>query len=75
MIRVTASKLRQNLFDFLDKATSGEIIVIQRNNKDVARLVPAGHSNWRDKMRINPRILVPPDELVKPIDDIWEGYA
>lgn len=74
MIKVTATKLRKNLFDYLDKAAQGETIVIQRNNQEVARLVAIHSINWRDKMTIKPKVLVPPQELKKPIDDIWEGY-
>jgi len=75
MIEVTATKLRNNLFDYLDKASEGETIIIRRNNKEVARLIPTGQTNWRDKMTIKPKIMVAPEELIKPFDDIWEGYV
>ncbi len=75
MIRVTATKLRNNLFEYLDKASSGETIVIQRNNRDVARIIPTNEMNWREKMSIMPEIRVSPEELIKPIEDIWEGYV
>ncbi len=75
MIEVTATKLRNNLFDYLDKASEGETIIIWRNNKEVARLIPTGQTNWRDKMTIKPKIMVAPEELIKPVDDIWEGYV
>lgn len=40
MTRLTASQLRQDLADALNKvAFGGERIVLQRNNKDVAALV------------------------------------
>ena len=39
MIKVSATKLRNKLFDYLDKAAEGETIVIQRNKQDDARLV------------------------------------
>ncbi|MFQ5604605.1 MAG: type II toxin-antitoxin system Phd/YefM family antitoxin [bacterium] len=38
MIKVSATKLRKHLFDYLDRAAAGETIVIQRNNEEVARL-------------------------------------
>ena len=75
MIEVTATKLRNNLFDYLDKASEGETIIIRRNNKEVARLVPTSQANWRDKMTIKPKIMVSPEALKKPIEDIWEGYV
>ena len=75
MIKVSATKLRNNLFNYLDKAAEGETIVIQRNNKEVARLVSTNHINWRDKMTLKPKVLVPAEELIKPIEDIWEEYS
>jgi len=75
MIKVSATKLRNNLFDYLDKAAEGETIIIQRNNQEVARLIPTQHTNWRDKMTIKPKIMVSPEELIKPIEDIWENYV
>ena len=75
MIRITATKLRNNLFEYLDKASKGETIVIQRNNQDVARIVPTHQVDWRDKMSIKPELLVSPEELIKPMEDIWEDYV
>lgn len=69
------SKLRKNLFDYLDKAAEGETIVIQRNNKEVARLIAVNRMDWRNKMTIKPKILVPPEELIEPIEDLWEEYT
>ena len=74
MIRITATKLRNNLFDILDKVAQGETIMIQRNNQEVARLLPLHKPDWRKNMKVKPKILVPPDELIKPIEDIWEDY-
>jgi len=75
MTRVSATKLRNNLFEYLDRAAAGETVVIERNNQEVARLVPTRRQNWRDKMKIKPKFLVPPEELIEPIDDIWEEYV
>ena len=75
MIKITATKLRKNLFEYLDKASEGETIVIQRNNQDVARIVPIHQIDWRDKMSIKPELLVSQEELIKPIEDIWEEYV
>jgi prevent-host-death family protein len=74
MIKISATKLRNNLFEYLDKASAGETIVIQRNNQDVARIVPTHQIDWRDKMSIKPELLVSPEELIKPLEDIWEEY-
>ena len=71
MIRISTTKLKNNLFEYLDKASGGETIVIQRNNQDVAHIVPIPQSDWRDKMSIKPDLLVSHEELIKPLEDIW----
>lgn len=75
MIKISATKLRNNLFDCLDKVAEGETILIQRNNREVARLVPASQQNWRKKMNIQPELIVSPDEVIEPLEDIWEDYV
>ncbi len=74
MVKVSATKLRNKLFDYLDKVAEGETIIIQRNKQEIARLVPTRQINWREKMTINPEIMVSPEELIKPIEGIWEDY-
>lgn len=74
MIKVSATKLRNKLFNYLDEVAKGETIIIQRNNQEVARLVPTQQANWREKITIKPKITVPPEELIKPIENIWEDY-
>jgi prevent-host-death family protein len=75
MIRISATKLRNNLFDYLDKAAAGETIIIQRNNQEVARLVAIHPGDWREKMQLTPQLLITPEELIQPLDDIWAEYA
>jgi len=75
MIKVTATNLRNNLFEYLDKASEGETIVIERNKHEVARIVPTHQVNWRDKMNIKPKVLVSPEELMKPVEGVWEDYT
>ena len=75
MIKISATKLRNNLFDFLDKVAEGETILIQRNNQDVARLLPVSQPNWRMRMNIQPEIRVSPEEIIKSVEDIWEDYV
>jgi prevent-host-death family protein len=72
MIKISATILRNNLFEYLDRASQGETIVIQRNNQDVARIIPIHQIDWRDKMSIKPELLVSPEELIEPIEDICE---
>jgi prevent-host-death family protein len=74
MIKVSATKLRNHIFDYLDKAAEGETIIIERHNREVARLIPTPQNNWRDNMSSTPQLLVSPEDLIKPIADIWEDY-
>ena len=74
MIRVSATKLRNNLCKYLDRAEAGETVVIERNNQEVARLVPTRQLNWREKMNVRPKLLVPPENLIESVDDIWDEY-
>jgi prevent-host-death family protein len=74
MIKVSATKFRNNLFEYLDRVVQGETIAIQRNNQVVAKLVSVPKSDWRDNMKVQPKLLVSPEEIVQPIEDIWEEY-
>lgn len=75
MIRVSATQLRNNLFAYLDQAAAGEMIVIYRNNQEVARLIATPPQDWRARMTTAPHLLVSPEELIKPLDDLWEAYV
>ena len=74
MIVVSATKLRNNLFEYLAKISKGETITIQKNGKDVAMVVPPQKKDWRDNMRTKVKLLVPPDEAFAPMEDVWEDY-
>lgn len=75
MIRVSATQLRNELFAYLDKAAEGELIVIYRNNQEVARLVSTEPKDWREQMEATPQLLVTREELIKPLDDLWAAYV
>jgi prevent-host-death family protein len=74
MIEVSATKLRNNLFEFLTKVSKGETISVKRNGEDVAFMVPPKKEDWRDKMRTKVKFLVPPDKAFAPMEDVWEDY-
>ena len=74
MLEVSATKLRNHLFDYLDRVAEGETIIISRNNREVARLAPTQVVDWREKMPVKPKLLVAPEELIQPIEEIWEDY-
>jgi prevent-host-death family protein len=50
MIKVTATKFRNNLFGYLDKVAKGETIAIQRNKQEVARLISPPKADWRENI-------------------------
>lgn len=75
MITVSVTKFRKHLFEYLDKAAAGETIIIQRNNQNVAYLVPETAANWRDNMKQTLKTNVTPEELMQPVSDVWEEYA
>lgn len=74
MIEVSATKLRNNLFEFLTRVSKGETISVKRNGEDVAVIVPPNKEDWRDKMRTKVKFLVPPDKAFAPMEDVWEDY-
>jgi hypothetical protein len=39
-----------------------------------AMKVPEKKENWQERMKIKPKLLVPPGEAFAPMDDIWEDY-
>ena len=67
MITVSASKFRAHLFKYLDKVSAGEIIIIQRNSREVARILPMELSDWRTKIDQTLFVNVSEDELMKSI--------
>ncbi len=71
MISVSATTLRNNLFNYLDNVAEGESVTIRRNNEDVAFLVPAKSSNWRNKKKYTAKLLVSPEEAFAPMNDVW----
>ncbi len=75
MIKVTATKLRSHIFEYLQKTAKGETVAIQRNGVDVALLVPVKRKNWRDRMKTKPKLLMPAAKAFEPMEDIWEDYS
>ena len=73
MIKVSATKLRNNLFKYLDKINDGETIIIQRNKQDIAHLIPTRQTDWRDNMKVQLKLQVAPEKFIEPVEDVWEG--
>ncbi|MCL4870285.1 MAG: hypothetical protein KJ063_15075 [Anaerolineae bacterium] len=49
--------------------------MIQRDNQEVARLITIEPINWRDNMKTKLQMLVSAEELIKPLEDVWEEYV
>jgi antitoxin (DNA-binding transcriptional repressor) of toxin-antitoxin stability system len=75
MIEVTATKLRANLFEYLDKIEQGETIMVRRNNRTIVRMNSAQPAHWRSKLSQKVKIKTSPEELIKPLDDVWDDYV
>nr|WP_319393479.1 type II toxin-antitoxin system Phd/YefM family antitoxin [uncultured Desulfobacter sp.] len=74
MINISATNLRGNLFAILKKVESGEQVVVTHNKKPVAYLKPVKKGAWRDQVAQKPKLLVSPDDIIKPVEDVWEDY-
>ncbi len=72
MLHITATSLRGNIFSILKKVESGEQVVVTHNKRPVACLQPVIKKDWRDKITQKPTLCVPPDEILKPVEDTWE---
>lgn len=74
MLNITATNLRGNLFAILKRVESGEKVVITHNKKKVAYIKPVKKTDWRKQNAEKPKLLVSPEELIKPVEDIWDDY-
>jgi len=75
MLEITATSLRGNLFAILKRVESGEKVVITHNKKKVAYIKSVKKTDWRKPNAEKPKLLVSPEELIKPIEDIWDEYT
>lgn len=73
MMVISVNELQADLSMYLDEIGKGKQIIIQKNKKDIALLSPVPKADWRDKMTVRPKLLVPPEEIVEPMIDLWEG--
>ena len=75
MVTMTASQLRRELYTALRIDSDGEPVSVNRRGREVARLMPAPSSDWRDTVRQQPRLQTSPEEAFAPMDDVWQGYV
>ncbi|MCP4349216.1 MAG: hypothetical protein GY795_27365 [Desulfobacterales bacterium] len=50
-----------------------EIIMLIEPEKECP--VKEKQADWRAKMKIQPKLLVDPEKIIGPVEDIWEGYS
>jgi prevent-host-death family protein len=74
MIHTNVTDMRKNIFELLEKVSCGEVIIIERRGKTIAKIVPAYQSDWRKKLKVQAELLEKPDQAFEPIKEIWEDY-
>ena len=68
--------LKREIKELRDQLTKSQTIPlsIKESQKKPAMKVPEKKGNWQERMKIKPKLLVPPNEAFAPMDDIWEDY-
>ena len=61
------------LDDYVNKKDKVHLIIMFKNEANTTEKT-SGNDDWRNRMNIKPEILVSPDEIIQPIDDIWKEY-
>ncbi len=72
MTTISATQFRKHLFEYLDKIEMGETIILKRHKREIARINPYQQIDWRDRMPLQPEVLVTRENLMAPIKDVWE---
>ena len=70
--KISATRLRKQLFKTLLEVQKGASVLIERDGKVVARLVPSSAVDWRPSIFEQPIILVEEDRAFAPIEDLWD---
>ena len=69
---VSTTELRKNLFAIFDTVAHGETVTVTRGGRPVARVCPAGPTDWRAGLTCQPRLLASPETTFAPMDDLWQ---
>lgn len=75
MTTITALDFHKHLFEYLDRIAQGETVIIQRGQQNIARILPMVQVKPPQKRKHRVKLLVSADELIQPLDDIWEGIV
>ena len=68
---ISATRLRKQLFRTLGEVQKGASVIIERDGKVVARLVPAHQEDWRASISEKPTYLVKERQAFAPLEDLW----
>ncbi|MGK5093679.1 type II toxin-antitoxin system Phd/YefM family antitoxin [Deltaproteobacteria bacterium TL4] len=74
METITISTLRKNLFEYVEKAERGHVILITHKGKETVKLVPVQDTHWRNQRKHKVELKVPAQEAFAPMEDVFEGY-
>lgn len=75
MEKISATQLRNHLFDYLAKVKAGDTVIIEHKHQEVAKLVSLSKMDWRERVNVPLKILVSVEELNAPLTGIWEDYV
>jgi prevent-host-death family protein len=72
---ITATTLRRELSEILDRVEQGETVEITRGGRPVARLSAAVVADWRDRVRVTPKTVGGDDSAFAPLPDVWSSVT
>jgi prevent-host-death family protein len=76
MQKIPITTLRNNIFKYLDQVVDQkQPIALTKNKKVVAYITPQKPKNWRKAIKTRVTLLVDPEKIIEPMDDIWEQYT
>ena len=71
---VSATRFKNNFFQYLDKIEQGESFNIIRNKAKIATIHPNGEIKWQDQMTTCLKSSFELMDLITPVEDVWEDY-
>ena len=72
---VSATRFKNNFFQYLDKIEQGESFNIIRNKAKIATIHPNREIKWQDQMTTCLKSSFESMDLITPVEDIWEDYT
>lgn len=74
MIVISASRLRKELFAILDDVSLGQSVQITRHGEVVATISRSDPLDWRQRVRVEPKLKKDPIAAFAPLDEEWSKY-